>query len=85
MYLGGSLYMAGPDIQMNDRMPRTCSSPEAYYAGAKLNETIYHVPRPLVPRATVQYTMTCTSLGEKSARVPQDGNARNYTVGISNS
>lgn len=25
------LVMAVPDIQMNDRMPRTCSSPEAYY------------------------------------------------------
>lgn len=49
MYLGGSLCMAGPDIQMNDRMPRTCSSPEAYSAGAKLNETTSCV-RPLVSR-----------------------------------
>jgi len=27
----GARYCSAPDIQMNDRMPRTCSSPEAYY------------------------------------------------------
>jgi len=56
----GARYTAAPDIQMNDRMPRTRSSPEACCAGernlTKLHRIHVHI---------YIYAMTCTSPGEK--------------------